>query len=74
MNRTSNEQASDMLSFRKIGEQGFEENVKYQVLQHSATIKATLQQHKLLIMLTKKLKVLLRREITRNLLHVYGAT
>ena len=40
------EQTYDMLSFRKVGEQGFENYVKYNLLKYPTTVKAPLCQHR----------------------------
>ena len=43
-----------MLSFRKVGKQGFENYVKYNLLKYPTTVKAPLHQHRLLTMASKK--------------------
>jgi len=49
----TNEQACDMLSFRNIGEQAYQDYVKYHMLQYSTITKTNLRQHKLLTMASK---------------------
>ena len=51
--QATHEQTSDMLSFYQIGENAFQNYVKYHILQTSS-VKAPLRQHKLITMATTK--------------------
>ena len=50
----THEQTCDMLSFRQIGEQAFQNYVKYHILQHPSSAKSPLRQHKLMTMAMTK--------------------
>ena len=53
--KATQEQATDMLAFRDIGTQAFQDYVKHQILQQSCSTKPTLRRHKLLTMKPPKL-------------------
>ena len=44
----THERSCDMLSFHQVGEQAFQNYVKYHILQYPSSAKVTLQQHKLM--------------------------